>query len=43
MYKLRLILEHYTNPLTLFVMLRKCGLRKRNALRIAGLYERLVG
>lgn len=43
MFKIRLFLEHYTNPLTLFVMLRKCGLNKNKALRIATMYERLIG
>lgn len=42
MFKLRLLLEHYTNPLTLFVMLRKCGLNKDKAKRIASLYERII-
>jgi hypothetical protein len=43
MQKLRLMLEHYTNPLTLFVMLRKCGICKAKAMRIAGLYEKFLG
>lgn len=41
MKRFKLIFEHYTNPLTFFVMLRKCGMGQRPALRLAGIYEKL--
>lgn len=41
MKRFKLIFEHYTNPLTFFVMLRKCGMSQRPALRLAGIYEKL--
>ena len=42
MTRIKLFFEHYTNSLTVFVFLRKCGVCKSKARMIAGLYERIV-